>query len=100
MVHTLNPNDTEAYFYHKDGYNEIIEDFNRKVKDDIRTIIEDYSKVITLNPNNASIYIKRGHAYSLSGNRDKAISDFQKACDRGNEVGCKALKKTNNQKNG
>ncbi|MBI3583278.1 MAG: tetratricopeptide repeat protein [Nitrospinae bacterium] len=53
--------------------------------------IEDYNKAIALDPNDAAAYNNRGVAYGLSGNMGRAISDFQKACDMGNEKGCKGL---------
>ena len=53
--------------------------------------IEAYTKAIALDPNYADAYTNRGIAYALSGNMGRAISDFQKACDMGNEIGCKNL---------
>jgi hypothetical protein len=41
--------------------------------------IENYSKAITINPPNASIYNYRGYAYSMRGQYDRAIADFTKA---------------------
>ena len=41
--------------------------------------IENYSKAITINPQNASIYNYRGYAYYMRGQYDKAIADFTKA---------------------
>jgi hypothetical protein len=38
-----------------------------------------------------STYYNRGAAYYNKGNTGRAISDFQKACDMGNEYGCKTL---------
>ncbi len=35
----------------------------------------------------------RGFAYAILGSMGRAISDFQKACDMGYEIGCKALQK-------
>ena len=51
--------------------------------------IDDFSKVIELNPNDAQAINNRGNVYELSGIINRAISDFQKACDMGNENGCK-----------
>ncbi|MBI4378833.1 MAG: trypsin-like peptidase domain-containing protein [Nitrospinae bacterium] len=44
-----------------------------------------------LDPNYALAHYNRGVAYYLSGNISRAISDFQKACNMGNENGCKVL---------
>jgi hypothetical protein len=38
-----------------------------------------------------TLLYNRGATYFLSGNMGRAISDFQKACDMGDEGGCKAL---------
>jgi tetratricopeptide (TPR) repeat protein len=53
--------------------------------------IEDYNRTIALDPNCAPAYYNRGLAYALSENMGKAISDFQKACDIGDENGCDIL---------
>ena len=53
--------------------------------------IEDYSKAIAIDPNYALAYSSRGLIYAILGNMGRAISDFQKACDLGLELGCKAL---------
>jgi Flp pilus assembly protein TadD len=44
-----------------------------------------------LNLNDAEVYHNRGLACDKLGNMGRAISDFQKACDLGNENGCKNL---------
>jgi len=54
--------------------------------------IEDINKSIELGPNNSNAYVARGAVYAEIGN-PRAISDFQKACDMGNEKGCKYLQK-------
>src|SRR3989337_2489684 len=51
--------------------------------------IEAYTKAIALDPNYADAYTNRGIAYALSGNMGRAISDLQRACDMGEENGCK-----------
>ena len=53
--------------------------------------IEAYTKAIALDPNYADAYTNRGIAYALSGNMGRAISDLQRACDMGEENGCKNL---------
>jgi len=41
--------------------------------------IMDFNKALSLDPNNAKIYLQRGRAYSDKGDNDKAISDFNQA---------------------
>lgn len=53
--------------------------------------IEAYTSAIALNPNYVGAYNNRGAAYYMKGNMGRAISDFQKSCDMGNENGCKGL---------
>ena len=44
--------------------------------------VKDYTKVIELNPDNATIaYEQRAHAYEVLKENDKAIADYQKAAD-------------------
>jgi tetratricopeptide (TPR) repeat protein len=45
-----------------------------------------------LNSNLAQAYYNRGVAYYAKGQYDRAISDFQTACNMGNANGCKGLK--------
>ena len=79
----LDPNDALVYYNRGDVY------FDKGQYD---RAIEDYNKAIALNPNNASAYNNRGVAYERIGNIiNKAISDYQKACDMGYELGCKNL---------
>ena len=62
--------------------------------------IQAYNKAIDLNQNNvsATAYNNRGLAYEMKGNVDKAISDFKKACELGDEKGCENLQKILRQK--
>ncbi len=76
-------NYAKAYAYHDLVYHH---------KSQYEKAIVDYNKAIALNPNDVGAYTNRGVAYALSGNMGRAISDLQKACDMGNEIGCKALK--------
>ncbi|MDP3110647.1 MAG: tetratricopeptide repeat protein [Thermodesulfovibrionales bacterium] len=55
------------------------------------SVIEALTKAIALNPNYAQTYNNRGAVYYMKGNMGRAISDYQKACDMGNENGCKNL---------
>ncbi len=41
--------------------------------------IDDYTKVIELNPRDAKAYAIRGFAYSDKGQHDKAIADFTRS---------------------
>ena len=43
--------------------------------------IDDYNKVIELNPNDATAYHDRGLAYKRKGKHDKAIQDFNKTIE-------------------
>lgn len=55
--------------------------------------IDDYSKVIALNYKEYSkVYVDRGLVYLRIGKNESAIADFRKACDLGNDFGCKALR--------
>jgi predicted Zn-dependent protease len=43
--------------------------------------IERLSRIIDQDPGNPQLYVSRGEAYRLHGNRDSAITDFKKALD-------------------
>ncbi len=75
-------NYAKAYAYHDLVYHH---------KSQYEKAIVDYNKAIALNPNDVGAYTNRGVAYALSGNMGRAISDFQKACNMGDENGCKGL---------
>ncbi|MBI3378917.1 MAG: tetratricopeptide repeat protein [Nitrospirae bacterium] len=115
----INPNDAEAYYnrglaYENKGqYNMVVEDYSRAIainpnhalayiayigrgaaydkKGQYDMALEDYNRAIVINPNLALAYTGRGLVYYMKGNMGRAISDFQKACDMGNENGCKGL---------
>ena len=53
--------------------------------------IEAFTSAIALDPDDAAAYTNRGVAYEIKGDMGRAISDFQKACDMGDEGGCKDL---------
>lgn len=59
--------------------------------------IEEFTKAIALDPNHAEAYSGRGMAYKEEGQVDRAISDFQKACDMGNTMACKDLQELKNR---
>ncbi|MDR0600900.1 MAG: tetratricopeptide repeat protein [Treponema sp.] len=48
--------------------------------DDAREAVEDLSRAIELDPNNADAWYERGLAWTLLGERDKAIQDYEQAC--------------------
>jgi hypothetical protein len=53
--------------------------------------IEDYSKVIALNYKEYSqVFVDRGLTYLKVGQAELALVDFRKACDLGDDFGCKA----------
>jgi tetratricopeptide (TPR) repeat protein len=48
---------------------------------DTKSIAGNYTKAIRRDPNNASLYVNRGVAYTLSGHLDSANRDFNKALE-------------------
>lgn len=48
-------------------------------KDQYELAIENFSKVIVIEPNNARAYFERGYVYTKKGQHDKAIEDYNKA---------------------
>ena len=81
----IDPNYAHAYYNRGTVYGRDKVQYDRA--------IEDFNKAIQLDPNFAQAYYNRGFAYFLSGNRGRAISDLQKACDLGDDVGCEYLQK-------
>jgi len=57
-----------------------------------------YDRAIALSPSLARAYSYRGIAYYKKGIIGRAISDFQKACDLGDELGCENLHKALRQR--
>jgi tetratricopeptide (TPR) repeat protein len=49
--------------------------------------IEDYNRVVTMKPKDPNIYLSRGVVYTK-----KAMSDFRRSCDMGNQLACDNLK--------
>ena len=49
----------------------------------LKKAVEDYSKAITQNPNNAEAYYNRGVAKTMLGDRAGAILDWKKAASLG-----------------
>lgn len=51
------------------------------------TAVEDFSKVVLIDPKDADAYNDRGSAYKLTGKIDKAIADYTKAADLNKKSG-------------
>jgi tetratricopeptide (TPR) repeat protein len=54
--------------------------FGLFAENDAREAVEDLSRAIALEPDNAEAYYQRGLAYTLLGERDKALSDYEQTC--------------------
>lgn len=54
--------------------------------------IEDYNKVTSLDHNAADIFIDRAFTYLAIGQREKAVFDLTRACELGDDFGCKSLR--------
>lgn len=116
----LNPNYADAYFYRglaydgKRQYGRAIEDYNNAIKIepalaigvyyncgmiyfyeicDMDKAIENFDKLIELEPNDAEAYLYRGFTYNHKGDVNRAIADFKKACDLGAKAGCENLQR-------
>jgi tetratricopeptide (TPR) repeat protein len=113
---TLNPRFIEAYnslgmIYGKARiYDQAIEIFSRAISLDpgratsynnrgrtyfhlglYEKALEDLNRAIAVDHDLDVAYINRGELHYRMGNNALATADFQKACDLGNAVGCKAL---------
>jgi TolA-binding protein len=84
----LAPNEAGAYAWCGNVY---------YVKKSYYEASEYFSKAIAIVPNNAVLYLNRGQAQFKIGNKSMAASDFKKACELGNEDGCKQLKVLENK---
>ncbi|MDR1421143.1 MAG: tetratricopeptide repeat protein, partial [Treponema sp.] len=47
---------------------------------DAREAVEDLSRAIDLDPYNTGAYYERGLAYTLLGEKDKALADYEQTC--------------------
>jgi Tfp pilus assembly protein PilF len=79
MVIAKDPRETKAYYSLAMVY---------FMKSDYEKTTDILSRAILLNPNFAKAYNGRGQSYMKSGNIGKAIPDFQKACEMGENCGC------------
>jgi len=52
------------------------------------TAQENFSKVLSINPNFAPAYLNRGVNYSKLNNKEAAKVDFERACEKGLDLGC------------
>jgi tetratricopeptide (TPR) repeat protein len=77
-VISMSPNSAEAY------HNRGIAYANSGKYDEA---IDDYNKVISMRPGDMNVYMSRGVAYFR-----KAMADFGKACDAGNQAACDNVK--------
>ena len=60
-------------------------------KQDYRKAQKYFGEAIFIDPNYAEAIAGRGQAYLRSGKIEKALSDFKKACDMGEDTGCTML---------
>jgi tetratricopeptide (TPR) repeat protein len=60
---------------------------NHKLDNRLDKDIDDYTKAIELNPNEASAYIRRGVAYEAKRDYNNAIADFTTAINMRDNVG-------------
>ena len=58
---------------------------------DFTAAIEDYGKAITLYADDPNYFNNRGTAYWQLGARDKAKSDWERACSMGSKLGCENM---------
>jgi Flp pilus assembly protein TadD len=58
--------------------------YERFQKADYDRAISDFTKAVKVNPRYAKAYNYRGIAYMKSGNKERACSDWKRACELGN----------------
>jgi tetratricopeptide (TPR) repeat protein len=79
---TLNPEDKKAYCFLG------ITHYKKK---DYREAQKYFGMALSIDPAYAEAIAGRGQAYLRSGKIEKALSDFKKACDMGDDTGCTML---------
>jgi tetratricopeptide (TPR) repeat protein len=62
----------------------------------IKKAIDDYTKAIEADPQNGEAYNNRGSLY-FSEDIEKAVADYEKACDLGSDKGCRNLQRVKKQ---
>lgn len=121
-------NPEKAYLYYSRGltyqekkeyYDKAIDDFQQAIKinpedkkaycflgithykkQDYRKAQKYFGEAIFIDPNYAEAIAGRGQAYLRSGKMGKALSDFKKACDMGEDTGCTMLELLSKVKKG
>jgi len=78
----INPDFSLAYGNRGVAY-AILGDFDRALKD--------IDRAIELDRNYAEAYFVRGNIHLRKGNNEGAVLNYRKACDLGNQGGCRAL---------
>ena len=115
---TLQPDSADAYvnrgntYFKKGKIDQAINDYNAAInkkpafcaayinrgiaykdKGEFNNAFLDFTRALSLNPDALSyvvkIHIVRGDLYMKTGLRERALADYQKACDLGSETGCK-----------
>ncbi|TAL22841.1 MAG: tetratricopeptide repeat protein [Nitrospirae bacterium] len=80
---SINPAHIKAYINRGNAYDEKKQPYKA---------IEDYLKALSINPDYADAYFNLGVTCFRNGMIDNAISNFRKACFRGNQKSCESLK--------
>lgn len=57
--------------------------------------VEEYDKIIAIEPANSDAYVSKGLLYMNMDKRDLAAKNFTKACEMGNQSGCIFIKEMN-----
>lgn len=57
--------------------------------------VEEYDKIIAIEPGNSDAYVSKGLLYLNMSKRDLAAKNFTKACEMGNKSGCIFIKEMN-----
>lgn len=89
---------TKAIALNLDSYSMYLNYKNRGIayakKKQSEMAFRDFDMAVSLYQKDADLYVRRGATSAVVGNFGKAMSDFQKACDMGDERGCNALHQT------
>jgi tetratricopeptide (TPR) repeat protein len=115
---SIYPNDPWAYLNRgcihalNDQHDRAIEDFNRAItidpffvkayanrgytyaeKGEFGKAFDDFDKAIAIDSNDPLTYAIRGSVYAIRGEHQRAKSDLQKACNLGEQISCRELRK-------